>query len=179
MKIIRNIMILLVVVIAFFAVRYYVYNVTYKVAYKDIIEKYASEYNIDEYLLMAIINTESNFNKDAVSKAGAKGLMQITDTTAKSIAKSMGDTDFKVDDLFDPETSIKMGAWYFDNLRTRFGSNELVLAAYNAGRGNVNTWLNASIISEDGKDYNNIPFSETKNYIKKVLKDEKIYKFLY
>jgi soluble lytic murein transglycosylase len=179
MKAFRFIIIILVAVIAVFAIRYYLCNVTYRLSYREIIEKNAAEYNIDEYLLMAMIHTESNFKKDVQSHAGAKGLMQLTDSTAAWVAKEMNDTDFKIEDLYEPETNIRMGAWYFDNLRSKFGGTALVLAAYNAGRGNVSEWLNDAIISENGSDYANIPFSETRNYIKKVLREQKIYAFLY
>ena len=179
MKLIKIVSILLTVVIIFLAARYVLYHVSYRLLYQETIEKYSSEYNIDEYLMMAIINSESSFNKNAVSSAGAKGLMQLTDSTAQSIAKSMGNKSFTVEDLYDPETNIKMGAWYLNNLKQEFSSTELVLAAYNAGRGNVAKWLGNSIISNDGKDYKNIPFAETKNYIASVLNKEKMYRFLY
>lgn len=179
MKAIKIIALILAVLLVLFAARYCLYDVYYRLSYRDLIEKYSTEYEIDEYLMMAMIHTESNFKKGAESSAGAKGLMQLTESTAKWIAKSMGDTDFKVDDLYDPETNIKMGAWYFDNLRTEFGTTELVLAAYNAGRGHVNEWLDDSVISQDGKDYDKVPFPETRKYIRKVLNDEKMYKLLY
>jgi soluble lytic murein transglycosylase len=128
---------------------------------------------------MSVINAESRYDKDAVSSQGAVGLMQITTPTAEWIAKSMGEKNFSADKLHDPETNIRMGVWYFNYLGKKFPAKELVLAAYNAGPGNVNDWLDQSIISKDGKDYEKIPFKETGNYVKKVISEEKMYDFLY
>ena len=178
-RLIALIVILTLAAASFFAVRYYLYNVSYRLLYRDMIEKYSARYNLEEHFLMAVINAESRYDKDAVSSQGAVGLMQITKPTAEWIAKSMGDKSFTVDKLNDPETNIKMGAWYIDNLSKEFSSRELVLAAYNAGRGRVGDWLDRSIISKDGKDFEKIPYKETVKYIEKVLADEKMYDYLY
>lgn len=170
---------LLAVLLVCFAARYILYEVSYPLQYRDIIEENSDEYDIDVYLMMAMIKTESGFDKEAVSPAGAKGLMQLTESTAIWVAEKMGDIDFKVEDLYKPETNIKMGSWYMNYLKEKFDTTELVLAAYNAGPGNVKQWLDDSTIAEDGADYDNIPFGETRNYIKKILHDVKIYEFLY
>ncbi|WP_238886314.1 lytic transglycosylase domain-containing protein [Clostridium sp. YIM B02551] len=156
-----------------------IYNTLYPLKYKDYILKYSKENGLDPYLVMSVINTESKFNKDVASKKQAIGLMQLTEPTAEWIAKSMNDINFKSEDLFDPEKNIKMGCWYLKNLQEEFGTTELVLAAYNAGRGNVSKWLNNSDISKDGKNLHNIPYGETDKYIKKVKVNYNIYKLLY
>lgn len=179
MKLKRLIPLILLLMLAVISIRYFLYNIQYRLQYRDIIAKYSEEYNVDAYLIMSIINTESRFDKDAVSQKGAIGLMQITKPTAEWIAKAMKIKNFNADDLYDPETNIKMGTWYISNLREEFSTTELVLAAYNAGRGNVNDWINNATISDDGIDLGNIPYNETVNYVKKVLVDEKIYKMLY
>ena len=165
--------------IAVFGVKEILYKVTYPVFYKDYIIKYSAEYHIDPHLLMAIINTESRYDKNATSHKGAIGLMQLTESTADWIAESMGNSNFSKDDLYDPETNIRMGAWYINNIRQEFGSMELILAAYNAGRGNVKKWIGNATIAQDGKDLDNIPYAETEKYVKKVLSNQKIYKLLY
>jgi soluble lytic murein transglycosylase len=175
----RRIAVLLIALFAVLGVKEIVYNVTYPVVYKDYIIKYSDEYNIDPHLLMAIIKTESRYDKNATSHKGAIGLMQLTEPTADWIAVSMGNANFSTNDLYDPETNIKMGAWYINNIRQEFGSVELILAAYNAGRGNVKKWIGNSTIAEDGKDLDNIPYAETEKYVKKVLSSQKIYKILY
>ncbi|QHI73585.1 lytic transglycosylase domain-containing protein [Aminipila terrae] len=175
----RKIIVFLVFVFALFIAREIVYNISYPMLYKDYVMKYSREYNIDPYFLMAVIKTESKFDKDATSHKGAIGLMQLTGSTAEWIAESMSVEGFNRTDLYNPELNIKMGSWYIDNIRKEFGSTELILAAYNAGRGNVNKWISNSLISEDGEDIDNIPYSETVKYIKKVKLNEKIYRILY
>ena len=155
-----------------------VYNGTNQILYKDYILQYSKEHGLNPYLVMAIIKTESNFDKDAISPKGAMGLMQITESTAEWVAESTGTADFEIHDLYDPETNIKMGCWYINKLSEEFGTTELVLAAYNAGPGNVNEWLKDSDISKDGQKLDNIPFVETDNYIKRVLSNEEIYQHL-
>ena len=169
--------VLLIILLGYLAVRYVHYR--YPLRYEEIIVRYAEEYDVDKYLVMSVINAESRFNADAVSSQGAVGLMQITKPTAEWIARSMGDKNFGTDDLYDPETNIRMGVWYIDNLRKEFSDNTLILAAYNAGRGHVNGWLDDKAVSQDGEVLDKIPFKETEKYIEKVLSDIKIYELLY
>ena len=105
--------------------------------------------------------------------------MQMTGSTGAWVAKAIGDTNYVSSDLYDPKTNIKMGCWYVNYLKKEFGSTGLVLAAYNAGPGNVNKWLRNATISADGQNLENIPFDETRNYIKKVMTDYKNFKLLY
>jgi soluble lytic murein transglycosylase len=82
--------------------------------------------------------------------------------------------------LNDPEFNIRIGCWYLNNLNTEFKYNtEVVLAAYNGGRGNVQKWLKSSEHSSDGKTLKYIPFKETDKYVKKVRVNYRIYKYLY
>ncbi|WP_094546689.1 lytic transglycosylase domain-containing protein [Petroclostridium xylanilyticum] len=152
----------------------------YPLRYNDFVFKY-SEYNkIDPYLVMAIIKVESNFNANAQSHKGAKGLMQITDQTALWGAEQLGLHDFRIDKLFDPETNIQIGCWYLNNLKKEFNNDLLlVLTAYNGGSGNVAKWLKDKNLSRSGKSLDRIPFKETDLYVKKVLKEYNIYKRLY
>lgn len=119
---------------------------------KDIdkwIEIYSTKYKIDKFLIKAIIETESNYNAKAVSKKGAKGLMQLMPAVAK---------EFNVKDPFDIKENIKAGILYFKKMLTEFNGNvALALAAYNSGINNV-------------KKYDGIPpFKETQEYVKKVM----------
>ncbi len=118
--------------------------------YKDAIEAYSIAYEVDPKLVKAIIATESCFDKKAVSSVGARGLMQLMPATAKELG---------VKDSFDSNQNIRGGIKYFSQMLTRFNDNtELALAAYNAGPGAV-------------EKYGGIPpYTETKGYVKKVLK---------
>ncbi|HOQ81380.1 MAG TPA: transglycosylase SLT domain-containing protein, partial [Candidatus Cloacimonadota bacterium] len=117
--------------------------------YEPIINKAADKYDIDKSLIKAVIAQESYGNHKAVSPVGAKGLMQLMDGTAN---------DLGVKDPFNPEENIMAGAKYLKQQLNKFKSNELALAAYNAGPGNVTR-------------YNGVPpFKETKNYIRNVMR---------
>lgn len=152
----------------------------YPFHYRDITLHYAQSYKVDPLLLAAIMKAESNFNQRAVSERGARGLMQIMPDTGRWIADQLGDHAFDPENLFEPETSIKFGAWYIADLMKEFqGDTVLALAAYNGGRGNVKEWLNRKDLSSGIIKIEQIPFPETRYYIKKVLLYYRIYKFLY
>ncbi|HOM43249.1 MAG TPA: lytic transglycosylase domain-containing protein [Bacillota bacterium] len=152
----------------------------YPIEHKEIIIKYGQMHKVDPLLLAALIKTESNFEPRAESRKGAKGLMQITPSTGEWIAKTIGVNNFNEDMLFDPETNIMLGSWYIEHLTNYYkGSFELVFAAYNGGRGNVDKWLKDKNLSSDGITLDTIPFSETKNYLEKLRKNYNIYKMIY
>ena len=150
----------------------------YVIEYSDVVEKYSREYDVDKYLIYALIKAESNFNEKAVSGKGAKGLMQLMDSTAEDIAKEL-DIDLDEDDILNPDININLGTKYISDLITRFDSVELALAAYNAGGGKVDTWIEDNTLKSDGSDIENVPYSETNNYVRKILRDYKIYQELY
>lgn len=148
--------------------------------YSENIIKYSKEYNLDPFLVAAVIKTESNFDEGAKSNKNAYGLMQITPDTAEWAAEKMNINSFKTEMLYNPDFNIRMGCWYLNNLKEEFNdNNELVLAAYNGGRGNVQKWLKSAEHSVDGKNLHYIPFKETDKYIKKVKVNYNIYKYLY
>ncbi|HRU41015.1 MAG TPA: lytic transglycosylase domain-containing protein [Candidatus Diapherotrites archaeon] len=152
----------------------------YPIEHKEIIIKYGQMHKVDPLLLAALIKTESNFEPRAESRKGAKGLMQITPSTGEWIAKTIGVNNFNEDMLFDPETNIMLGSWYIEHLTNYYkGSFELVFAAYNGGRGNVDKWLKDKNLSSDGMTLDTIPFSETKKYLEKLKKNYNIYKMIY
>ncbi len=180
MKGLKVFIVTIVGVLFCFVFSYGVLKSLYPIKYYKYIEKYSSMYNLDKYLVMSIIKAESNFNEKATSSKDAKGLMQITPSTGEWIAEQMNLVEFSPDKLYDPELNIFMGCWYLDNLRKEFHENYvLILSAYNAGRGNVNRWLNNSEFSKDGENLNYIPFKETEIYIKKIKMNYNIYKKLY
>lgn len=148
----------------------------YPLKYSEYVEKYAEEYNIDKYLVYSVIKAESKFRADAESHKGAKGLMQIGDTTAKWAETEIGIDSTK---MFEPETNIKTGCWYLQRLYKEFGNRDLVIAAYNGGSGNVRKWLETHEYSRDGERLHNMPFKETQNYVDKVNKNYEKYKEIY
>lgn len=151
----------------------------YPLKYSEYVEKYAKEYNIDKYMVYAIIKAESNFNENAKSSSDAIGLMQIMEITAIETARKM-DLEVTEEDLFKPDLNINIGLKYFTYLLNQYNNNyPLAIIAYNAGMGNVDAWLKDGTIKEDGTDIENVPFKETNNYVRKILRDYEIYKELY
>lgn len=152
----------------------------YPFKYSEYIYEYSKEYDLDPYLVAAVIKTESNFKPNAKSIKDAYGLMQITPETAQWAAEKMNIEDFSIDMLNQPKFNIRMGCWYIHDLKKEFKNNmDLVLAAYNGGRGNVQKWLKDFEHSKDGENLHYIPFKETDKYVKKVKVNYNIYKFLY
>ena len=151
----------------------------YPMSYSEYVEKYSEEYDIDKYLVYAIIKAESNFNESAKSSSQAVGLMQIMEATALETAESM-DLQVTEDELFDPEINIKIGLKYYKTLLEKYDNNyKIAIVAYNAGIGNVDKWIEDGIINENGSNLENVPFKETENYLRKIVRDYEIYKKLY
>jgi len=133
----------------------------YPLPYKSLIVEAAHQHKNDPALLAAMIKVESNFRPDAVSEAGAKGLMQLMPNTAQWIAKETNSSEFTLEKLTDPKTNIDFGSWYLRYLLENNGHDESrALAAYNAG--------------DAGAGY-----QETRSYVKHVLKAKEVYKKLY
>lgn len=155
-------------------------SIIFPLSYRDEINKYSETYDIDPFLVAAIIKVESSFNKEAVSSRDARGLMQIGPTTGRWAAEVLEIEDYTEDSLFDPKINIKFGTWYIRQLKREFGGDlNLVLAAYNAGSGNVSNWLKDERNSEDGQNLTNIPFEETDNYLRKVKLNYRSYSLIY
>lgn len=150
----------------------------YKLEYTEYVKKYAKEYDVDEYLIYAIIKAESNFNQDAVSHRDAKGLMQLMYSTAEDIAKRI-DIKINEENVLEPDININLGTKYISMLIQKYNNINLALAAYNAGSGNVDGWIEKGTLKSDGSDIENVPFTETNNYVRKILRDYEIYKNIY
>jgi soluble lytic murein transglycosylase len=156
--------------------------------YSDIVEKYAAEYDIPPEVIFAVIKTESGFDPNARSSAGALGLMQMMPSTFEWLTGEEHLNEKLADiKLFDPEVNIRYGTYYISYLKNRFFANQtnenidwdIIFAAYNGGEGNVAKWLcDPECIDENGKLVN-IPFSETHSYVSKVNKALNTYKEIY
>ena len=147
--------------------------------YQDIVDRYAAEYQLEKSLVNAVIFCESHFETEAVSSADALGLMQVTQETGWWAAEQMG-IEAENLDLTEPDTNIRIGCWYLGWLTEKFdGVTETALAGYNAGHGNVSKWLADEAMSADGITLEEIPFEETKSYVKKVQLAQLAYKYVY
>ena len=148
--------------------------------YEEYVYKYSEKNNIDPFMTFAIIKVESKFNRNIKSSSGALGLMQLMESTAMEMANQLGEEVIVKESLYNPETNIKIGTTYYATLLKHYEENEqLALAAYNAGMGNVDNWIEEGIIEKDGSNIENIPYKETNNYVRKIMRDYKIYKSIY
>lgn len=154
------------------------FQTVYPRAYSQTVDENAEKYGLESSLLYALIETESGFDKDAVSSAGAKGLTQITPETFEWLQTKTGES-YTSDALFEPEISIKYGAFFMSLLLEEFGDTKTALAAYHAGRGVVNEWLCDERYSADGEKLDVIPYSQTAAYTEKVMKVQKRYCAIY
>lgn len=145
----------------------------YPLAYDEIVFKTAERFNIDAFLVLAVMREESHFRKNVVSTANAYGLMQIIPPTARKFDKNISEKD-----LFKEEKNIEIGIKYLSFLLKRFKNVEEAVSAYNAGEINVDKWLSNKYKDVD-EFIENIPFNETRSYVKKVMRSYYIYKSLY
>lgn len=145
-------------------------RIRYPLEYRSIVVGHAENYDLDPALLAAVIYRESKFEPDAVSEAGAIGLMQLLPATAKGIATYTGGSRFRVADLYDPELNVRYGSFYLRRLLRKYGDTRLALAAYHAGQGNVDRWI------ESGGE---IGFAETREYVADVERLRSVYRDVY
>ena len=153
----------------------------YPLKFTDTVLKYAEKYNVEPALIFATIKAESNFNEKAVSRSEAYGLMQITNETFWWLQSKTEEDDSKVSasELINPEVSIKYGSYLLKLNLESYHDMKTAMCAYNAGRSRTEIWLKDTRYSADGKKIENIPYPETDNYVKKVLKAYDMYKKLY
>jgi len=154
-------------------------HAAYPREYEEYVAAASVRYGLPEALIYAVIRTESSFEAEAVSSADAMGLMQITRDTFFFVNSKDKRGDLSLDLLFDPAVNIDTGAYFLSWLIRDFGNTDTAIAAYNAGRGNVRKWLSDDRYSRDGRTLYEIPFSETKNYVRKVNSAYDTYTELY
>lgn len=158
----------------------YLWELTYPQAFKEHVEIYSQQFKVEEEFIYAIMRAESHYKKDIMSPVGATGLMQIMANTGRNVARLLGEKSFHERQLTDPKTNIRIGTRYLNRLLKKF-KNEFALAAasYNAGPHRVERWLSAFGDLEFDEFIEHIPFSETRNYVKKVIKNYSVYQLLY
>jgi len=136
--------------------------------YQDIVEEYATKYDVPITLVYAVIECESSFRENAKSSVGACGLMQLMPVTFNDVCEWLS-LDYTVEQIMDPKVNIQCGTYYLSRMYRMFDDWELAVAAYNAGPGNVQKWLKNDDYVDDGKLVY-IPFKETSNHVQKVVK---------
>ena len=122
----------------------------------------SKEFGVPEQVLFAVIKSESNFDANAVSKAGAIGLMQLLPSTFRWLSDDVLGERLDSALIYDPETNIKYGACMLARLFDYYGNWDTAFAAYNAGMGTVNGWLGDSRYSDGDGRLTNIPYDETR-----------------
>ncbi len=149
----------------------------YPLKYTELLKDAAERYGVDPTLAAAVVYVESGFDANAVSSAGAQGLMQVMPETAEWIAWHMK-VEYAEDSLFDPGTNLDRGCWLLKFLLDRYnGSVRNALIAYNAGHNRLDTWLETG--ADENGELKDIPIEETRNYVDKVLKAQRVYGEIY
>jgi soluble lytic murein transglycosylase len=151
----------------------------YPMEYVTEIRENAAEYSLEPALVASVILAESSYRPDAVSKADARGLMQIMPSTGEWIAHKL-DEPFDVQNLLEPSTNIRYGCWYLKFLMDRYGGNmRNAIAAYHAGQSKVDEWLQNPELSPDGKALEVTSSAATNTYVNRVLSNYAHYSTVY
>jgi len=149
-------------------------------AHWDLVRQVADANELDPFFILSLMRQESAFQAEVISTSNAIGLMQLLPGTASLVARSMKQKAPEVDELKEPDTNIPLGTRYIANLLTRFGQNKAhALAAYNAGPRKVKNWLKIRSQLSPLEFIESIPYNETRNYVKKILRNYAIYHALY
>lgn len=152
----------------------------YPLEYTSTVESCSDRFDVDRDLIYAVIRTESGFDPNAESEAGARGLMQIMPDTFQWLqSKLEPDAGLSAESLYDPQVNIRYGVYYLSMLREKFGSDVLAVAAYHAGQNRVAQWLADQIIPRDNCTAEDIPSSATGHYVHKVQNARSVYEKLY
>ena len=140
----------------------------------------AKKNDLDPDLVASLIRQESEFNPTAVSRANACGLMQLLPSLGKSLARKQNIKHFRTASLFEPSVNLALGTVNLKNVLDRFnGQPEYALAAYNAGDVPVRKWMDAGPYKDIQEFVESIPYSETRNYVQAVLRNQQMYRTLY
>lgn len=155
----------------------YTDKILYPVRYSDEVAFYANQYRLEPELVFAVIREESRFDPEAVSGAGATGLMQLQEGTAVWAKQRMQDAKVDDGDFREPAINIAIGCWYLRDLLDRFGGNTVkALAAYNSGPSNVDKWEKGNVWDGTLEHADSIPFWETRGFVRKVMVSYNKYK---
>lgn len=153
----------------------------YPIEYSEYVTYYADKYDLDPLMLYSFIRTESNFNPQAESDAGARGLMQITEVTFDWIKSKIAPTEnLTFEDLYDPETNIRFGSYFVSYCLLRYQDDlATAAAAYHSGWGTVDDLLAQKEYSADGKTLDHYPYPQMRLYVKKITSSYQRYQEIY
>jgi soluble lytic murein transglycosylase len=154
-------------------------QVIFPLVYWETIRTHANKYDLDPYVMAALINQESTFDPDIRSSANAWGLMQIVPATGRRLGRTLGIRRVTTANLTNPLTNIQLGMLYFSQLVRQFGGTYYALASYNAGENRVVRWKAERPDLDEDEFIDDIPFPETQNYVKRVLGTAEDYRLLY
>jgi len=154
-------------------------QVIFPLVYWDLIRKHSNTYDLDPYVMAALIAQESTFDPQIKSVANAWGLMQVVPATGRRLARTLGMRRFSTATLTNPEANIRLGTLYFSQLVRRFGGTYYALASYNAGENRVVRWKAERPGLDEDEFIDDIPFPETQNYVKRILGTAEDYRLLY
>lgn len=155
-----------------------VWETLFPLRYLGIISEQAAKVKLDPNLVLGLIRQESAFNEKARSKANARGLMQVLPSTGRTLARQAKITRYNSQKLFHAETNIILGTRHFAFFLQQYGKQELALAAYNAGDSRVKRWLKEWGDLDMAEFVEQIPFAETRGYVKQVLSNRARYDLL-
>jgi soluble lytic murein transglycosylase len=155
------------------------WRILFPQAYWSTIKSESEKNGLDPYMVAALIRQETEFNPGAISNKSAYGLMQLLPSVGRSMAKEEGIRHFTTNDLLDPDTNIRLGTRYLRQTLQKFNSQpEYTFAAYNAGDNRVTDWQSIGNYSGMDEFVESIPFTETREYVQAIIRNEQIYREL-
>lgn len=156
------------------------WRLAFPLPYRNELDRFSREHNLDPFLLAALVRQESEFNPKAVSVTSARGLAQIMPATGKDLSRRLGIKPYSTAQLFQPHVNLRLGAYYLRTVADRLEQRwEAVLAAYNAGPSRAAAWSRWSDFREPSEFIESIPFTQTRDYVQIVLRNADLYHRLY
>ncbi len=155
------------------------WRLAFPLPYRSSLDRFTAQYNVDPFLMAALIRQESEFDPQAVSVTGARGLTQIQPTTGRDLAGRIRVT-YTAAKLFQPDYNLQLGTFYFDWLTKQLGGDvEAVLASYNAGMSRAKQWQKWGNFREPAEFIETIPFTQTRDYVQAVRRNATAYREIY